>query len=174
MTAIKIQQDYVSENINERSFRDLMGRFATGVTVITTTDGDMDHGTTANAVTSVSTEPPTLLTCLNKSSNTGRAISRSGRFVVNILSSDQEALARSFAAKGGEKFSEVKIGRTSRGQVFLSEGLAFIECQVVESVSAATHEIVIGRVVTMARQSEEADEPLVFYRGKFGMFRLSN
>lgn len=170
MTTIKTQHESIAMEVNERSFRDLMGMFATGVTIITTTVDGEDYGTTANAVTSVSTQPPMLLTCLNKMSNTGYAVSRSSSFVINILAEAQEDLARSFAAKGGNKFENVEVAHTASGHAYLANSLAYIECSVEEAVSAATHDVFIGKVHTMG--SLIADNPLVFYRGQFGGFQL--
>lgn len=170
MPTIKTHQESHTLEVNERSFRDLMGMFATGVTIITTTVDGKDYGTTANAVTSVSTQPPMLLACLNKTSNTGYAVSRSSNFVVNILSETQEGLARSFAAKGGNKFENVEVAHTSSGQAYLMDSSAYIECTIEEAIPAATHDVFIGRVVTMG--SIFPASPLVFYRGQFGGFQF--
>jgi hypothetical protein len=78
-------------------FRRLIGRFATGVTVVTTNDRRTPYGTTASAMTSVSLDPPTLLVCMNRASETGQAIERTGHFAVNVLAEGQDGIARDFA-----------------------------------------------------------------------------
>ena len=78
-------------------FRDVIGHFATGVTIVTTREADVDFGVTVSAISSLSLEPPMLLVCLNRASRTQGVISRTGSFAVNILESGQADLARLFA-----------------------------------------------------------------------------
>ena len=91
-------------------FRDIIGRFASGVTVITAQHDDQRYGTTASAVSSLSLDPPMLLVCLNKSSSTQQAIAAAGHFAVNILAEGQAAEAMRFAGKG-DKFAGVNVAR---------------------------------------------------------------
>lgn len=148
-------------------YREVIGHFASGVTVITTAVGEERSGTTANAVTSLSVEPPMLLVCLNRESSTGAAIDRSGYFVVNILTEDQEHLAGHFASKDPKKFEALPATDVSRP--LLHDALAHIECQVTERVTSATHIIFIG-LVEAASASE--GRPLAYYRGRFGRLQL--
>ncbi len=152
-------------------YREVIGHFASGVTVITTAVGEKRYGTTANAITSVSAEPPMLLVCLNRESETGKAIDRSGYFVVNILTEDQEHLAGHFATKDAGKFEVPPPGHKelpklrAQQRPLLEDSLAHIECQVTERVTSATHIIFIGLV----EAAEVGDgEPLAYYRGSFG------
>jgi flavin reductase (DIM6/NTAB) family NADH-FMN oxidoreductase RutF len=153
----------------------VIGYLASGVTVITTAVGEKRFGTTASAVTSVSAEPPMLLVCLNRDSETGRAIDRSGYFVVNILTEEQEHLAGHFATADGGRFEVPPAGheelpRLRAQQRPLLEGsLAHIECQVTERVTSATHIIFIG-LVEVAEAGE--GEPLACYRGRFGRLEV--
>lgn len=160
----------VAEPTPER-FRDAIGRFASGVTVITTVDGEEALGTTASAVTSVCLEPPTLLVCMNRSSATGRAIARSGRFAVNVLAEHQGALAGRLATKDPDKFAGVEAARGAHGQPLLPEALAHIECRVVEQVEAGTHVVLIGRVASLAAAD---GMPLAYFRGRFGHLALED
>src|ERR1700689_495791 len=86
--------------VSGEGFRDLIGRFATGVTIVTTFHDDTRYGTTASALTSVSLAPPTLLVCINRDSLTGQAIAQSRHFAVNVLAEDQDGLADHFAKRG--------------------------------------------------------------------------
>ena len=152
--------------VEQQVFRDVIGRFASGVTVITTTAGGVAFGTTASAVSSLSMEPPMLLVCLNKSSETGRAVAEAGVFGVNILAEGQEELAYKFARKGGSKFEGVAVTACqTRGVPLLTDGLANLECQVSESVTGGTHTVLLARVA-VAEGRDGA--PLTYFRGRFG------
>jgi 4-nitrophenol 2-monooxygenase / 4-nitrocatechol 4-monooxygenase, reductase component len=145
-------------------FRDVMGHFATGVTIITARHEGEPFGTTASAVCSLSLEPPMLLACMNKESGTGRAIEADGRFAVNILSEGQPELAKRFARKGGG-FDGVPVEPGSWEQPLLSEALATLECHVAEAVTGGTHTVFIAEVgrVTVRR----GVAPLAYFRGEF-------
>ena len=90
-------------------FRDVIGHFATGVTIITTAVGDERFGTTASAVSSLTLEPPMLLICMNKTSSTGAAVAQAGAFAVNILGEHHGPVARRFAKKQPDKFADVPL-----------------------------------------------------------------
>ncbi|GGD25561.1 hypothetical protein GCM10010915_01900 [Microbacterium faecale] len=151
--------------VDENVFRNVVGHFASGVTVITTADGDHLYGTTVSAVSSLSAEPPMMLICLNRSSVTHDAVSRSGRYAINILASSQGEIARAFARKGDDKFAGVEHTISEHGLPLLSNTLASIECVVNETAVGGTHTIFLGRVV--AAEARDG-EPLAYYRGTFG------
>jgi 4-nitrophenol 2-monooxygenase / 4-nitrocatechol 4-monooxygenase, reductase component len=158
-----------SETLTGDRYREVIGHFASGVTVITTAVGEERFGTTANAVSSLSVEPPMLLVCLNRDSTTGQAIDRSGWFVVNILTEAQEALAGHFATKDPNKFDTVRMHPGGEERVLLHGCLAHIECHVDERVTSATHVIYLG-LVEAATASE--GKPLAYYRGRFGRLQI--
>jgi 4-nitrophenol 2-monooxygenase / 4-nitrocatechol 4-monooxygenase, reductase component len=146
-------------------FRDVIGRFASGVTVITTTADDGDHGTTASAVSSLSMVPPMLLICMNKSSDTQAAILKSGVFAVNILAEHQGPIAYKFAKKGHDKFEGVGILRGRTGVPLVENALAQLECEVDETVTGGTHTVFLARV----KEASGGDgAPLTYFRGRFG------
>lgn len=151
--------------VPDEVFRDVIGCFASGVTVITTTADGTDHGTTASAVSSLSMEPPMLLICLNRTSDTQVAILRSGVFGVNILAEHQGQLAYRFAKKGTEKFHGVSVRPGTTGVPLLQDALAHLECQVEETVTGGTHTVFLARVRS-ATGREGA--PLTYFRGRFG------
>ena len=146
-------------------FRDVIGRFASGVTVITTTADDGDHGTTASAVSSLSMDPPMLLVCLNKTSDTQTAILSSGVFAVNILAEDQGQVAYQFAKKGQGKFDGVDVVRGRSGVPLVDRALAHLECEVDETVAGGTHTVFLARV---KEASGKEGAPLTYFRGRFG------
>lgn len=152
-------------SLANETFRDVIGRFASGVTVITTTADGGDFGTTASAVSSLSMEPPMLLICLNKTSDTQAAIHKAGVFGVNILAEDQGQVAYQFARKGQAKFDGVAIQRGMTGVPLVENALAQLECEVDETVVGGTHTVFLARV----RQAAGNDgAPLTYFRGRFG------
>lgn len=150
-------------SVTANAFRDVIGRFATGVTVITALDQGRRFGTTASAVSSLSLEPPMLLVCMNESSATGQAIARAGSFGVNILGEEQAELARRFAGKGDDKFAGVGL-EYHDGAPRLEGALATVECRVVEVARGGTHVVFIGEVLHAAGRE---GAPLAYFRGGF-------
>ncbi len=148
-----------------QELRRVMGMFATGVTVITTRDSrGKFYGLTANAVTSLSLEPPLVLICIDRRAETFVHFYDSKRFVVNILGEHQEALSTRFARSGGEKFEGVAY-RLGRLETPILEGtLGYLECRVVETHPGGDHVIHVGEV-------EHAEgtgvRPLLFFRGQY-------
>jgi flavin reductase (DIM6/NTAB) family NADH-FMN oxidoreductase RutF len=151
--------------VQDDVFRDVIGRFASGVTVITTTADGGDFGTTASAVSSLSMEPPMMLICLNKTSDTQAAVLRSGLFAVNILREDQGDVAYRFAKKGTDKFEGVAVVRGGTGVPLVGGALAHLECEVDETVTGGTHTVFLAHV-RQAVGTEGA--PLTYFRGRFG------
>jgi flavin reductase (DIM6/NTAB) family NADH-FMN oxidoreductase RutF len=146
-------------------FRSVIGHFVSGVTVVTTSDDDKWYGTTASAVTSLTLEPPMLLVCMNRSSSTGQAITRSKRLAVNILAEDQGALAERFATKATDKFAALSVVAGRLGQPLISNALAQLECEVTNSVEAGTHMVFFSEVLAV---SASEGLPLAYFRGEFG------
>jgi flavin reductase (DIM6/NTAB) family NADH-FMN oxidoreductase RutF len=142
-----------------------MGHFATGVAIVSAVRGDSVHATTVNALTSVTTEPPTVIVCLNEASETGAAVAASRRFVINLLRDDQREIAVDCAAKGPGKLAESLAPISGGGVPALNEALAHLECDVVEVTTAGTHRIFIAEVAT-ARSYDGS--PLTFFRGRLG------
>jgi len=155
------------ELLDQTIFRDVIGRFASGVTIITTRVGDTDFGTTASAVSSLSLEPPMLLICMNRSSETGQAIQTSGRFVVNILSEAQSEVARRFATKASDKFEGVELARGVEGLPHIAHALGNLDCRVAETASGGTHIVFLSHV---EQASAGEGSPLTYFRGRFGRF----
>jgi flavin reductase (DIM6/NTAB) family NADH-FMN oxidoreductase RutF len=155
-----------SQPLSAEEFREAIGHFASGVTVITALHGGQAFGTTASAVCSVSLEPPTLLVCMNRSSATGLAIDRSGRFAVNILTDRQADLAERFARRGGG-FDGVAVEPGRHGEPLLAEALATIECRVIERAAGGTHTVFIAAVDRASARSGAT--PLAYFRGEFGL-----
>lgn len=151
--------------LTPQAFRDVIGHFASGVTVITTSVDGTLHGTTASAVSSLSMEPPMLLIAMNRTSATGQAVLRSGAFAVNILGEGADVLAKRFASKGHDKFDGVDVTLSDHGQPLLVDALAQLVCRVTQQVEVATHIVFLAEV---HEATARPGAPLAYYRGKFG------
>lgn len=154
--------------LDSEEFRDVIGRLASGVTVITADHEGRRYGTTASAVSSLSLEPAMLLVCLNTSSSTGQVIAAARRFAVNILAEGQADAAMRFAGKG-EKFAGQPVVRGIAGQPLLEDALANLECRVVEEVTGGTHSVFLAEV---EHATGRQGTPLAYFRGQFGRLEL--
>ena len=133
-------------------FRQVMGQFATGVTVVTTRSEDGLAGLTVNSFTSVSLEPPLVLICVDLNSTVLPFIRASGNFAVNILTSEQEDLSRCFATTSSERyehFCHASFHIAATGSPILDGALAFIDSRIVAEYHGGDHVIFLGRVVAM-------------------------
>jgi flavin reductase (DIM6/NTAB) family NADH-FMN oxidoreductase RutF len=153
------------------AFRDAMSRFPTGVSIVTTRSADgTPRGTTANAVASVSLEPPQLLVCLAHTSKTLHALRAHGGFAINILSSIHEEVARGFARSGAvDVWDDLPHAAGPSGSPLIAGSLAVIDCEVADVFTSGDHDIVVGRVLHVAVDAADADA-LVFHRSRFGSF----
>lgn len=145
--------------VSPDEFKTALGRFASGVTVVTVGDNDTLHGMTASSFASVSLEPPRILVCLDKSSRTRSLLSDS--FAVNVLSAEQEQVSRSFAHAGDKPFSELGYEIGASGAPLIHGSLAWLECATSSIVDGGDHDIVIGDVT---RCSHADGSPLVYFR----------
>src|SRR5947209_6942955 len=148
-----------------RELRNVMGRFATGVTVVTTTHRDTIHGMTANAFLSVSLRPPLVLVSLGRC-RMSEMLPRTGRYGVSVLGADQEHFAAHFA---GQQTSQVDPQFVWEKDFPLLDGaLAHVGCRVVDVHAAGDHVLWIGEVEHLSHRD---GEPLLFYTGRFGTLR---
>ncbi|HEX4753096.1 MAG TPA: 3,4-dihydroxy-2-butanone-4-phosphate synthase [Solirubrobacterales bacterium] len=156
-----------------RLMRDVMGHFATGVSVVTAREeGGAPVGTTANAVSSVSLDPPLLLACLANDSETLAAIRAGGRFAVNILAEDQRHHSDRFARKGDAVAShEVDFDDHEIGVPVLPGALATIACAVEAIHPAGDHQIVVGAARHLYHR-EPGTQPLLFWRGSYSQIHI--
>ena len=149
-------------------FRQILGSFPTGVTVVTTLQDDRPVGLAAGSFFSVSLDPPLVGFCVTTTSNTWPAIERSGSFGVSILADDQTDICRRLAGKGADKFNGVPWSPAPvTGSPLLDGAVAHLDCDLEQQHLAGDHWIVVGRVRALDLHRGEAD-PLVFCRGAFG------
>jgi flavin reductase (DIM6/NTAB) family NADH-FMN oxidoreductase RutF len=154
--------------VSAAEFRDAMGHFATGVAVVTSVDADgKPVGTTANAVTSLSLDPPLVIVCFDRGSLTLRAVRGHGAFVVNVLAAPQQHLSRNFARRGlAAAWDGIQHRRGPTGSPRLEDVLAVLECTVEHALPGGDHEIIVGRV-RHVETSTHPGGPLVFFRGGY-------
>lgn len=157
-----------ASEIDPAEFRQLLGRFATGVTILTTktTDGQ-PLGMTANSLASVSLRPPLVSVCVDHEAEMHDVILKAPEFVVNVLASPQEALARRFSDKHEDRFEGIGYHLSPEGLILLDGALAHIVCEREATYPAGDHTIVLGRVVGGATIE---GHPLLFYRGGYAAF----
>jgi 4-nitrophenol 2-monooxygenase / 4-nitrocatechol 4-monooxygenase, reductase component len=166
MNKSKENRDLV-QMVDQDQFKQVIGHFASGVSIITVRKNGIDFGITASAVCSVSVDPPMLLVCVNKTTGTCNAISAAESFTVNIVNESQKDLALRFARANTDKFAGVDFSYGELGNPVLGQTLATLECRVVEEVTGGTHSVFLGEV---QKANAAAGDPLVYYRGKFGKF----
>ncbi len=144
-----------------------MGRFATGVTVVTTSaPGGVPYGVTVNSFTSVSLDPPLVLVCLDARLSGLEVFLESRQFAVNILAEDQRAVSDHFANKGSDRADGIDaLGVT--GIPLISSALAHLECEIEAVHPGGDHTILVGRVQAVEHSSESGRAPLLFYRGRY-------
>jgi flavin reductase (DIM6/NTAB) family NADH-FMN oxidoreductase RutF len=142
-----------------------MGRFATGVAVVTVDTPTGPQGMTANAVASLSLDPVLVLVCFDNSARTLPEVQRAQRFGVNVLAADQEHLARRFASKDNMKFTDVAHS-VHDGIPVLDGTLAWVGCELDQLIPSGDHTIGIG-TVHAAELGAEGREPLVWFRGGY-------
>ncbi|MEO8909652.1 MAG: flavin reductase family protein [Gemmatimonadaceae bacterium] len=151
--------------VSPDEFRSVLGRFPSGVTVVTTKAADgSDSGMTVSAFCSVSLEPSLTLICIEKTASAYEALTTATGFVVNILSANQEQIARRFAIVDIDRFEGVGYSRSQKGFAVLDDVLGVIECSSVGRHDAGDHTIIVGEV-----ESARADTgtPLLYYRGGY-------
>jgi len=149
-------------------FRQVLGHFCTGVTVITTVDSDgHPAGFACQSFAALSLDPPLVLFCPSRASATWPRIARAGHFCANVLTAGQRDLARVFGTAGADKFAGVAWSPSASGAPVLAGVLTWVGCEVEVAHEAGDHYVVLGRVTELGPVGTEA--PLLFYRGRYGV-----
>jgi 3-hydroxy-9,10-secoandrosta-1,3,5(10)-triene-9,17-dione monooxygenase reductase component len=151
-------------------FRLVMGHFATGISVVTTLDGDRPAGITVNAFSSVSLDPPLVMVALDRARFITPMVRAAGRYAVNVLGADQQALSDCFAhapvSPGREDFCGASWRPGPTGLPLLDGAIATLECTVVETFSAGDHDLFVARVDSLAQHRDGA-APLLYFRRSY-------
>ena len=157
-------------SLDGRELRNALGRFATGVSVITTiSDTNQPVGMTANSFSSVSLDPPLVLWSLQNNSDVYQVFSTPRHFAINILSTEQQAQSNQYAKKGQHDLdpADYRIGKY--GAPVIRHALVTFECELEATHEGGDHLIIVGRVREM--QEKPSGEPLLFYRGRYRELR---
>jgi flavin reductase (DIM6/NTAB) family NADH-FMN oxidoreductase RutF len=159
------------EGFSSRDFRNAVGAFATGVTVVTTRGEEHAYGMTANAFSSVSLDPPLILVCVITQSEGRDQIAGNGVFAVNVLAADQEPISRYFASRdrprGRDAFRDVPHRIGASGSPLLEGATCCLDCRLHADHDAGDHRIFIGEVLEIEHHPER--EPLVFQGGRYAL-----
>jgi flavin reductase (DIM6/NTAB) family NADH-FMN oxidoreductase RutF len=155
-------------DVTAERLRAMLGHFATGVVVVTAPGPAGPVGMAVNSFTSVSLDPPLVLFCAATTSTTWPHVQAAGAFCVNVLSADQEHLARNFAGSG-DRYRGVAHRRGRSGGVILDGVLAYIDCEIHAEHPAGDHALVVGKVLDFACRPDV--EPLVFFRSSYRRLR---
>ncbi len=153
-----------------RRYRDVLGHFPTGVTVITTLRDGEPVGMAVNSFTSVSLDPPLIAFCAARGSTTWDHIEQAGHFCVNVLCCDQAELSHRFASRGADRFAGVAWTPAPSGAPKLSGAAAWLDCELESRIDAGDHVIALGRVRDHDATPESV--PLVFFRGDYQLPRI--
>lgn len=149
-------------DIAPETFREVLGRFPTGVAVIASAVDGVPIGVAANSLASVSLQPPLVLFCPARSSQTWPQLRRTGGFCINVLSTEAEHLSRAFAVRDADRFAGVRFTPALSGRPILDEAIAWVDCELATEYDGGDHTIVLGRVVELGCRD---GEPLIFYAG---------
>lgn len=153
-------------------FRQVLGHFPTGVTVVATMDGDRPVGLAVGSFFSVSLEPPLVGFCVMTTSSTWPVIESCGRFGVSVLADDQTEVCRRLATKDPDKFTGLNWSPAPiTGSPLIDGAVVHCDCTLEQQQLAGDHWIVVGRVAQMAVHRKDA-EPMVFCRGDYGRFSI--
>jgi len=159
-----------TSSVTPDAFRLVMGRFATGITVVTTLHGARPQGITVNALSSVSLDPPLVLVALDRRRFITPTVRAAGRYAVNVLAAGQEALSDCFAGADvtpdRDAFCGARWSPGLTGLPLLEGALAALECAVVEVFSAGDHDLFVARVDALHGLDRD-DEPLVYFRRRY-------
>lgn len=155
--------------VSAEAFKDALRRWPSGVTIVTSRAGDRIHGMTVSAFASVSLDPPLVLVCADKASNTHGLVAEAGIFAVNVLAAGQEALSNRFASKKDEhrRFEGVPWKVAATGAPILEGVVVALDCRVVAAHDAGDHVIYVGRVESAEMRDAE---PLVYHAGAYRGF----
>lgn len=150
---------------NPAAFRQVMGQFATGVTIVTTMSEAQPVGLTANSFTSVSLDPALVLVCLGKSLGCLEAFAGADHFGVNVLQADQQETSTRFATKGAERFTDLDWYLAEGGIPLIADALAHLECRKQAELDYGDHVIFIGEV--QHATYDPSREPLLYFGGQY-------
>ena len=156
-----------AETVNPRTFRQVLGQFCTGITIITTLRDGVPSGFACQSFAALSLDPPLVLFCPTKVSRSWQAIEASGKFCVNVLTERQRAICERFGSREPDKFAGVDWHPSPSGCPVLDGSLAHIDCTVGSVHDGGDHFVVFGSVQSLSEPPAVKPRPLLFYRGEY-------
>lgn len=156
-----------AEAIDPRAFRQVLGQFCTGITIITTMHEGVPNGFACQSFAALSLDPPLVLFCPTKVSRSWQAIEASGKFCVNILTEKQRETCARFGSREPDKFAGVDWHPSPSGSPVLDNSLAHIDCTVHSVIDGGDHFVVFGLVQSLSELPSVKPRPLLFYRGEY-------
>lgn len=165
-----VQIDGEEAQAAARKFRDVLGQYASGVTIVTSLQGETPVGMTCQSFTSVSLDPPLVMFIPARTSRAWPLMQRAGHFCVNFLSADQAEVSNVMASKGADKFAGLEWSTSKTGAPLLDGVIGYVDCTVHTVHEAGDHYVVIGRVQDMDL-SESRGEPLLYFEGSYRTVR---
>ena len=154
-----------------RQFRDTLGHYASGITIVSGIDDGEPIGFTCQSFFSVSIDPPLISFSVMKTSTTYPRIAATGRFAVNVLAHDQHEIANQFARRGTDKWAGVSWSPAPSGNPIIANTLMWVDCEAWAEHEAGDHLIVIGSVVGMSPAEWHREEPLLYFKGSYRHLR---
>jgi 3-hydroxy-9,10-secoandrosta-1,3,5(10)-triene-9,17-dione monooxygenase reductase component len=157
--------------VDPGAMRDVLGHFASGVTVVTALTADGPAGFTCQSFSSLSLDPPLVAFAPARTSQTWPALRAIGRFCVNVLAEGQDAVSQNFARSGGDKFAGVPWSPSAHGSPVLDDVVAWIDGELWAEYDGGDHSIVVARVLDLGADPER--RPLLYHRGSYGLLHRS-
>lgn len=157
--------------VTPRQLRNVLGHFATGLTIITATTPDGPAGFTCQSFASLSLDPALVTFSPARTSSTWPLLRAAGSFTVNILPAEHEHLSGQFARSGSDKFAGVGYTHSPLGNPILDQALAWVDCELHQEYDGGDHTIVVAAVRSL--EARDAAEPLIFYRGSYARVHQS-
>jgi 3-hydroxy-9,10-secoandrosta-1,3,5(10)-triene-9,17-dione monooxygenase reductase component len=167
---IPVQTDTDSA-LDPRQFRDALGHYASGITVIAGHDGEEPLGFTCQSFYSVSVEPPLVAFSVMTGSTTYPRISETGSFSVNVLAASQRAISNQFARTGTDKWAGVAWSPSGRGNPVIEGSLMWLDCSIWAQHEAGDHLLVLGHVHELCPLAHRGSDPLLYFRGDYCFLR---
>lgn len=157
--------------IDARAFRDAMGKFCSGITVISGHDGYEPIGFTCQSFYSVSVDPMLVSFSVMKTSTTYPRIKDTGRFAVNVLACEQSEVSGQFARKGADKWAGIEWTPSSNGNPIIADTLMWVDCDIRDEYDAGDHWIIVGAVREVSPADWHHGDPLLFFKGQYRHLR---
>ncbi|GHD56140.1 flavin reductase family protein [Jeongeupia chitinilytica] len=165
---------HLSPAIEPLRFREALGHYASGITVITSCIDDEPIGFTCQSFHSVSMSPPLVSFSVMSNSYSYPKIRRAGRFAVNILSGEQVGISNQFARQGADKWHGVECQESPLGNPIIAGSLHWLDCEIHTEHAAGDHLIVIGEVKALNLQEATATQPLLYFKGRYCNLAVHN